>query len=288
MGYACPVCSDPQADAGHLANHLAFTAMTGGEDHETWLDDHVDDWGSLGESELAEIVVEHAEEEEFPQVFEESGVDDGHNHGHGGTDDLPPGAEQSRSQSMSDADESVLAEARELTKEMLSEGDAESESDADSESESAEDETESSGEILHADMETEGTFSPATVAEATQRYESLGSTAQVVVKEIAKAMGLDAEAYNERVTGEVVETARDVLFAESLAVTVGTREEFEAWREDADHEVELIGSENVEQVVWHAPAFSDRAVAATFHSERAAAVGTLRRQAFGRIYTEVV
>ena len=141
MGYACPVCADPQADAGHLANHLAFTAMTGGDDHEAWLDDHVDDWGALGESELAEIVVEHAEEEEFPQVFEESGLDDGHDHA---VDDLPSGADQSGSRSMSDADESVLAEARELTKKMLeeSDGEADSESDAESESTAAEDETE--------------------------------------------------------------------------------------------------------------------------------------------------
>ena len=126
MGYACPVCSDPQADGGHLANHLAFTAMTGGDDHEAWLDDHVDDWSSLGESELAEIVVDHAEEEEFPQVFEESGLDDGHDHGD--AEDLPPGANQRGSRSMSDADESVLAEARELTKEMLEESEVEAES----------------------------------------------------------------------------------------------------------------------------------------------------------------
>jgi len=137
-------------------------------------------------------------------------------------------------------------------------------------------------------METEGAFSPSTVAEAQDRYESLGSTAQVVVKEVAKAMELDADEYERRVTGEVVETARDVLFAESLAVTVGTREEFEAWRAEADHEVDIIGSEHVEQVAWHAPAFSDHAVAATFHAGRAAAVGTLRRQAFGRLYSEVV
>ena len=137
-------------------------------------------------------------------------------------------------------------------------------------------------------METEGAFSPSTVEAARERYESLGSTAQVVVKEVAKAMELDAEEYERRVTGEVVETARDVLFAESLAVTVGTREEFETWREDTDHEVEVIGSENVEQVAWHAPEFSDHAVAATFQAERAAAIGTLRRQAFGRLYREVV
>jgi len=137
-------------------------------------------------------------------------------------------------------------------------------------------------------METEGQFSPATVAEARERYEALGSTAQVVVKETAKAMGLDAEAYRERVTSDVVETARDVLFAESLSVTVGSREAFEEWRATYDGEVERIGADNVDNVVWHAPDFADDAVAATFHSEREAAVGTLRRQAFGRIYREVV
>jgi hypothetical protein len=137
-------------------------------------------------------------------------------------------------------------------------------------------------------METEGQFSPTTVAAARDRYEALGSTAQVVVKEVAKAMGLDADEYRERVTGEVVETARDVLFAESLTVTVGTLDEFDDWRAETDHAVEVIGSENVDNVVWHAPAFADEAVAATFQSERPAAVGTLRRQAFGRIYSEVV
>ncbi|MBX0287159.1 DUF5809 family protein [Haloarcula salinisoli] len=137
-------------------------------------------------------------------------------------------------------------------------------------------------------METEGQFSPSTAAVARDRYESLGSTAQVVVKEVAKAMGLDKAEYRERVTGEVVETARDVLFAESLAVTVGSREEFDAWRDETDHEVEVIGADNVDNVVWHAPDFAETAVAATYQSERDAAVGTLRRQAFGRIYSEVV
>jgi len=130
MGYACPVCSDPQADATHLANHLAFTAMTGGDDHEAWLDDRVDDWGQLGQTELADIVVDYADEREFPQVFEESGVED-HDH----ADDLPPGADSHRgAASISDDDAAVLEEARELTKEMLEE--TEDGSDA------AEDETE--------------------------------------------------------------------------------------------------------------------------------------------------
>jgi hypothetical protein len=68
MGYACPVCDDPQADATHLANHLAFTALTGGDDHEAWLDEHVPAWGQHGETELAAEVVDHADEREFPQV----------------------------------------------------------------------------------------------------------------------------------------------------------------------------------------------------------------------------
>lgn len=137
-------------------------------------------------------------------------------------------------------------------------------------------------------METEGQFSPASAAEASERYAALGSTAQVVVKEVAKAMGLDAEAYEERVTSEVVETARDVLFAESLAVRVGSMDEFESWRADTDCEVTLVGAENVDNVVWHAAPFTEQAVAATFQDQRRAAVGTLRRQAFGRIYREVV
>ncbi|MBV0924308.1 hypothetical protein KTS45_08850 [Halomicroarcula limicola] len=127
MGYACPVCDDPQADARHLANHLAFTAMTSGGDHESWLDDHVENWGQLGENELAEEVTAHAEETEFPQVFEESGVDSGHDHDHDhgrggvpGEGDLPPGTDSHRGQrSMSDEDREVLAEARDLTREML-------------------------------------------------------------------------------------------------------------------------------------------------------------------------
>jgi len=90
MGYACPVCDDPQADATHLANHLAFTALTGGDDHEAWLDEHVPAWGQHGETELAAEVVDHADQREFPQVFEESGTGD-QDHAHGG--DMPPGAD---------------------------------------------------------------------------------------------------------------------------------------------------------------------------------------------------
>jgi len=37
MGYTCPVCDVEEADAVHLANHLAITASLGRENHREWL-----------------------------------------------------------------------------------------------------------------------------------------------------------------------------------------------------------------------------------------------------------
>jgi hypothetical protein len=138
-------------------------------------------------------------------------------------------------------------------------------------------------------MDTEGEFAPATPAAARERYEALGATAQVVVKETARAMAMDAEEYDERVTSDVVETARDALFAELLEVRVGTREEFDDWVDDHDEfTVHEVGSEHVANVVWHAAPAVETVVAATFHEAPDAAVGTLRRQAFGRVYRELL
>ncbi|WP_435077353.1 DUF5810 domain-containing protein [Halococcus sp. AFM35] len=86
MGYACPVCETPQADARHLANHLAFTALLGDDDHESWLDDHAPGWEQSGEDDLAERVEADASEVEYPQVFEDT---TGHDHRHG--DEPRPG-----------------------------------------------------------------------------------------------------------------------------------------------------------------------------------------------------
>lgn len=130
--------------------------------------------------------------------------------------------------------------------------------------------------------ETDGLLAPETPEEARAAYEAVGPTAQVVTKEVAKAMGFGREEYRERVTGEVIATARDALFASLLEVQGGSLEEFERWREAYDGECELLGSENVERAVWHA--FDGRAVAATYQNEPEAARGTLRRQAFGRFY----
>jgi hypothetical protein len=129
MGYACPVCSDPQADADHLANHLAFTAMLRGGDHERWLAEHVPDWEQLDVDGLGERVAELAEDEEYPQVFEDTTGDD---RGHGGegrpdADDLPPGAGSPPAAPMDDEARAALEEARELTRRRLADEESETE-----------------------------------------------------------------------------------------------------------------------------------------------------------------
>ncbi|AZH24338.1 DUF5809 family protein [Haloplanus aerogenes] len=138
---------------------------------------------------------------------------------------------------------------------------------------------------MNEDVTTEGVFDPESLAAARDAYESVGPAAQTVVRETASAMEFDREEYRDRVTSEVVETARDALFASLLVVHVGDREAFESWRAETDADVTTFGSEDVDNVVWHAAPFGE-AVAATFQDERDAAVATLRRQAFGRLYRE--
>ena len=137
-------------------------------------------------------------------------------------------------------------------------------------------------------MDIKGLFAPETAEAARERYEALGPSAQTVVKEVTRAMQFDATEYDDRVSSDVVETARDALFASMLEVRVGTRAEFEEWRESTDIDVTELGNENVDNVVWHVAPFAGEAAAATFHEKRRAAVATLRRQAFGRIYREVL
>ena len=134
MGYACPVCETPQRDGEHLANHLAFTAMLHGDEHEDWLDEHVDDWGDRTPVDLASSVTEFAEETEYDEVFEDttgSGATGGHEHSHdhGGQDRPDVAGGGSIAEAVTDeAVESVLSEARELTEEMYGTDASESES----------------------------------------------------------------------------------------------------------------------------------------------------------------
>ena len=144
MGYTCPVCGDPQSDAAHLANHLAFTALIRGGDHEAWLDERVPDWESHDEASLGQRVAEYAEETEFPQVFEDTtggqtAGDHAHDHSH-------PSAGQPHGDTrpemgggtFSDDAADVLEEARELTRkrhENASEGEDSADPDENSETE---------------------------------------------------------------------------------------------------------------------------------------------------------
>ena len=135
-------------------------------------------------------------------------------------------------------------------------------------------------------MQEEGTLAPDGWSAARERFEALGPTARTVVREVANSMEFDREEYDERVTSEVVETARRALFAEQLTVRVADDAAFESWRQDADVEVHVVGHDEAERVAWHVAPAAGRAVAATFQSEPEAAVSTVRRMAFNRIYRE--
>jgi hypothetical protein len=137
-------------------------------------------------------------------------------------------------------------------------------------------------------MKMEGLFAPETREAARERYAELGTAAGETVRAVSREMDFDSTEYDERVTNEVHTATQDALFASLLAVQVGSRAEYEQWREAHEGELLEAGSEHVDRVVWHDPPWSDAAVAATFQDERTAAVTTLRRQAFGHLYSEVV
>jgi len=137
-------------------------------------------------------------------------------------------------------------------------------------------------------METEGVFAPETHEAIKERYAELEPAAGETVRAAARGMNFDGEEYDSRVTDDVHEAAQDAMFASLLAVRVGDREEYEHWRESHDGDLVVAGSEDADRAVWHDPDWTGAAVAATFQTERAAAVATLRRQAFGHLYSEVV
>lgn len=117
MGYACPVCDIPQRDQDHLADHLAFSALLGREDHERWLDERVPGWGEMGRESLGDRAAEYATEREFPQVFEDTTEHrHGGDHGHG---ERAERRARGRGAGIDPETESILAEARELTRGMV-------------------------------------------------------------------------------------------------------------------------------------------------------------------------
>ena len=129
MGYSCPVCETPQHDSEHLANHLAMTAMLHEDDHEAWLDEHVDGWEELTPPALGTQVVEAAEEVDYDEAAmdaadipeERRGESADHDHGHqSAAEQATPSGEEPTVQSVTDdldlETEQILEEAMELTK----------------------------------------------------------------------------------------------------------------------------------------------------------------------------
>lgn len=113
MAYLCPVCATVEADAEHLANHLAVTASLHEGDHQTWLEEHAPDWPDRSPSELGATVVEHAREQ---PTADGHAVDD---HTEGAKPSVEPIREPTPVQQLDAETERVLREARELTEQAV-------------------------------------------------------------------------------------------------------------------------------------------------------------------------
>jgi hypothetical protein len=126
MGYACPVCEVPQHDAEHLANHLAMTALTHGDAHEDWLDDHIADWSAESPETLGDRVAPHAEEAPHETVFENTAHDHDHNQDHDHASvDMPAGAAPAPD---TEAAQAAIEEARRMRAERADDHEDEEES----------------------------------------------------------------------------------------------------------------------------------------------------------------
>lgn len=140
-------------------------------------------------------------------------------------------------------------------------------------------------------MRTQGFLEPETETAAREAFEQLRSPASEVTRAVARAMDLEGDDYRDHVDETVVGAAHEALFGSLLTVRTADRETFEAWRDrqdNAEYSVTMEGSEHVANVAWHAAPMVERVFAATYENERAAAVATLRRLAWGRIYRDRV
>jgi hypothetical protein len=138
-------------------------------------------------------------------------------------------------------------------------------------------------------MDTRGELTPTTAAAAREAYAGLALPAETVTKAVADAGTDSTEAYQSFLDDDVLETAQESLFAASLAVQVGTADEYEAWLADhADLEPSMTGHEDVSGRAWH-PVWPREVVAAvSFADSPDAAVATVRRQAFGKFYRSMI
>jgi hypothetical protein len=158
MGYACPVCSEPQADGEHLANHLAFSAMLGRADHADWLDEHAPGWSEEDPEGLAERVTDHAETVELDVETDSELPDPPAGMGAAGAG--PGGLESALSRQSGPGRErldpetqEIIAEAREMTRRRR---DADDEPAGGDETVDADDEPAGGDETVDADDEPAG------------------------------------------------------------------------------------------------------------------------------------
>ena len=115
MAYLCPVCGEPQVDAEHLANHLAFTALIRGTDHEDWLDEHMPNWGEDDDEALAARLRDLDAIAEIDHPID--GADTTHDH----TNRQGPGIggrSVGDGETLDDEARAILEDARELTRRM--------------------------------------------------------------------------------------------------------------------------------------------------------------------------
>ncbi len=140
-------------------------------------------------------------------------------------------------------------------------------------------------------MDERGFIAPTTVEEAEAVYDDVAPVAREVIREVTVAIDPGGDLYRNEVTPEVLATTRAALFASLLRVSTGPRAAFDAWLDQPPYDefdIEIEGSEHVEHVAWHAAPMANRVLAATYHAERDAAIATLRRMAWGKIYHPVV
>ena len=140
-------------------------------------------------------------------------------------------------------------------------------------------------------MQTEGFLAPETPGEVHETFASLAPVAREVTRAVARASSADTEGYRERVGDSVVETAHEALFGSLLIVWTADRETFEQWCDrpaNAPLDVRVEGGDHVENIAWHVAPATDHVIAATYEDQREAAVSTVRRIAWGRIYRELI
>lgn len=148
MGYECPVCDAEEADGEHLANHLAFTALVRGGDHEAFLDEHVPDWESMDPETLAPEVTPHATETDTETVTEPQG----HAH-HEHDQDVPTGQRPGQVE-VSGENADILEEAVDLTEAMHDSRVADPEADTDEDDHDTEDpDSSSTADDSHSENE---------------------------------------------------------------------------------------------------------------------------------------